>query len=90
MVDGMVGSPGWCVCSRVGKGKDDLVHFRFLLGPLPLGARGMEFYTDTPHDAGCPPRVACWRGPRPGVRVEGSFANIRDVITRNTQGWVEA
>src|SRR5947209_1015424 len=55
------------------------------VGPLPVGARGIEFYTDTPHDAGCPPRVAYWRGPRPGVRVEGGFAKIEVVVTRNTQ-----
>jgi hypothetical protein len=55
------------------------------VGPLPSGARGVEFHTDTPQDPMCPPRVAYWRGPRKGVRVEDSFAKITVVVTKNTQ-----
>jgi hypothetical protein len=55
------------------------------IGPLPAGARGIEFYTDTPRDPMCPPRVAYWRGPRKGVRVEDGFAKIAVVVTKNSQ-----
>ena len=54
-------------------------------GPLPPGTRGIEFTTDTPPDAGTPPRYARWTGPRPGVIVEGEFAKIRVAVTLNTQ-----
>lgn len=55
------------------------------VGPLPPGARGTEFTTATPPDPGSPPGQAYWRGPRPGVRVEGGIAKIAIVVTRQTQ-----
>ena len=55
------------------------------VGPLPPGARGIEFTTATPPDAGTPPRYARWTGPRPGVMVEGEYAKIRVEVTLNTQ-----
>lgn len=54
-------------------------------GPLPLGARGIEFTTDVPPDAGSPPREAYWRGPRIGVTVDAEFPQIKFVVTKNTQ-----
>jgi len=45
-------------------------------GPLPEGARGIEFTTDvTPDPYGIPGQPE-WSGPRPGVRVEDEFAKI--------------
>ena len=55
------------------------------LGPLPPGARGVEFTTDTPPDTGTPPGYARWTGPRSGVIVEGDFAKIRIEVTSNIQ-----
>ena len=54
-------------------------------GPLPAGKRGIEFVTDVPPDPGSTPKRAEWSGPRRGVVVEGDFAKIRVVITKNTQ-----
>lgn len=54
-------------------------------GPLPKGKRGIEFRTDVPPDSTAHPSRREWRGPRLGVRVEGDFAKIRVVVTKNTQ-----
>jgi hypothetical protein len=54
-------------------------------GPLPEGERGIEFTTDVPRDNGTPSRVVRWTGPRAGVIVEGDYAKISVVITKNTQ-----
>jgi hypothetical protein len=54
-------------------------------GPLPEGEKGIEFTTDVPPDKNTPQRVARWTGPRVGVIVEGDYAKISVVITRNTQ-----
>jgi RHS repeat-associated protein len=45
-------------------------------GPLPEGARGIEFTTDVEPDPYGIPGQPTWSGPRPGVRVEGDFAKI--------------
>jgi hypothetical protein len=55
------------------------------VGPLVGPQRGIEFMTDVPPNRDTPPRIARWTGPRPGVRVEGDYAKIRAVVTRNTQ-----
>ncbi|MBV9322914.1 MAG: hypothetical protein JO352_03880 [Chloroflexi bacterium] len=56
------------------------------VGPLPPGARGIEFITTIQPDPGSPPGQAYWRGPRPGVRIVGDTAVLGPVIvTRNTQ-----
>lgn len=54
-------------------------------GPLPAGKRGIEFETDVPPDPGCPPTRVYWRGPRPGVTVEGDVAKISVRVTKNSQ-----
>jgi hypothetical protein len=54
-------------------------------GPLPPGARGIEFTTDVPPDANCPPHVPTWRGEREGVICEGDYAKIKARVTKNTQ-----
>jgi hypothetical protein len=54
-------------------------------GPLPEGARGIEFTAEVEPDPLSPPGQAYWRGPRPGVIVEGDNAKIRVTVTRNTQ-----
>lgn len=54
-------------------------------GPLPTGARGIEFITDLEPDSGSSPRRVNWSGPREGVIVEGEFAKIKAVVIRNTQ-----
>ena len=54
-------------------------------GPLPEGQRGIEFTTDVPTDDGCAPSRAEWSGPRPGVVLQGDYAKIKVVITKNTQ-----
>jgi hypothetical protein len=55
------------------------------VGPLPRGARGIEFVTDIPPDPHTPPHRVRWTGPRNGVIIEGSYAKIRVEVTRNTQ-----
>lgn len=55
------------------------------VGPLVDSQRGIEFVTDVPPNRDTPPRLARWTGPRPGVRIEGDYARIRAVVTRNTQ-----
>lgn len=55
------------------------------MGPLVDPQRGIEFVTDVPPDRDTSPRLARWTGPRPGVRIEGDYAKIRAVVTRNTQ-----
>jgi hypothetical protein len=54
-------------------------------GPLPAGARGIEFVTDVPPDVGSARLRVDWSGPRPGVRVEGDVAKIEVIVTKNTQ-----
>ena len=54
-------------------------------GPLPAGAQGIEFVTDVPPDAGSYRGRPEWSGPRPGVVVQGGYAKIRVIVTRNTQ-----
>ena len=54
-------------------------------GPLPVGQRGIEFTADIPPDDGCAPSRAEWSGPRPGVVLQGDYARIKVVITKNTQ-----
>ena len=59
-------------------------------GPLPEGARGIEFTTDVPPDDGCAPSLPTWSGPRSGVRIAtndqgGEFAEIDVVILKQTQ-----
>jgi hypothetical protein len=55
-------------------------------GPLPAGQRGIEFVTSVPPDRDTPPYLVRWTGPRDGVTIEGDYAKIRVVVTRNTQG----
>lgn len=54
-------------------------------GPLPSGARGIEFRTDVEPDPDGPPGVATWTGPRDGVVVEGDYAKIAVTVLRNGQ-----
>jgi hypothetical protein len=54
-------------------------------GPLPGGARGIEFYTNVQPDPFQLPHMPKWTGPRPGVQVDDEFAKIACVVTKNTQ-----
>jgi hypothetical protein len=54
-------------------------------GDCQTARRGIEFTTDVPPDRGSPPGQAVWSGPRPGVTVEGDYAEIRVHITKNMQ-----
>ena len=54
-------------------------------GPLPPGARGIEFTTEVPPDAQTGPDYVRWTGPRPGVIVEGGYARIVARVIRSTQ-----
>ena len=56
-------------------------------GPLPLGARGVEFVTSAVESPGSAahPTAARWRPGDPGVSLEGDYAKIKVLITRNTQ-----
>jgi len=55
------------------------------VGPLRTGARGVEFVTDVPPDRHTPPWLARWTGPRDGVIIDGEFAKLRVMVTKNTQ-----
>src|SRR5256885_8761942 len=59
------------------------------IGELPLGTNGIEFETDIPPDAGCPPGQAHWSGARDGVEVVGGYAKIRVRVTKSVYpcGW---
>ena len=57
--------------------QSDLPAVQAYIGQLPPGVRGVEFYTDTVPDTGGSPRIAYWRGPRPGVRVEMTLLKLR-------------
>lgn len=54
-------------------------------GPLPAGRRGIEFTTDVEPDVGHAPGLPTWRGPRPGVTLDGDVAKIKITVTKNTQ-----
>lgn len=54
-------------------------------GPLPPGARGVEFDTDVSPDTGCRPHYPSWSGPRDGVEVDDEFAKIKIRVRKNTQ-----
>jgi hypothetical protein len=54
-------------------------------GPLPRGKKGVEFTTEVKPDPRSFPGVPLWSGKRKGVRIEGEFAKIQVVITKNTQ-----
>jgi hypothetical protein len=55
------------------------------VGPLQGNEPGIQFVTEAPPDPNTRPRFARWTGPRPGVRIEGDYAKIKAVVTRNTQ-----
>ena len=73
------------------RGRSDIPQVQAYTGALPPGRRGIEFYTDVKIDRGCAPGRARWshalkeKG-RDDVRVEGAFAKIPVVVTKNTQG----
>jgi hypothetical protein len=59
-------------------------------GPLPQGARGIEFTTGVPPDDGSVPSLPVWSGPRRGVRVSTDdqgwdFAEIDVTILKESQ-----
>jgi hypothetical protein len=54
-------------------------------GPLPPGARGVEFYTDAAPDIQGPNVTWSKEGPPSDVRLEGEYAKIRCVVVKNTQ-----
>jgi hypothetical protein len=58
-------------------------------GPLPDGARGVEFYTDVPPSdvsSGAPGDIASWRQGYPGVtNVNDEWVKITCLVTKNTQ-----
>lgn len=54
-------------------------------GPLPSGARGVEFETDHPPDPGDPPGKASWGPQNPGVTIDGDVAKLKVRVTKNTQ-----
>ena len=67
----------------------DIPQVQAYLGPLPQISsttqyeRGIEFWTHAAPDKGTV--HARWTGPRDGVVVEGGFAKVDCVMTRNTQ-----
>jgi RHS repeat-associated protein len=63
----------------------DIPKVQAYAGPLPPGARGIEFTTSVAPDPYGMPHLPTWSGPRPGVRVENDFAKIACTVTRNTQ-----
>jgi hypothetical protein len=54
-------------------------------GPLPPGARGIEFMTEVEPDKFCPPGWSCWSQGKDGVRYNDEFAIISVIITNCTQ-----
>ena len=58
---------------------------RAYVGPLPPGARGVEFVTAVPPDEGSPPGQAAWSPGRRGVRLEGEFAKLSVELVTNRQ-----
>jgi hypothetical protein len=76
----------WGSCNRDQMGgRSSVPSVDAYVGPLIGPQRGVEFETDVPPDRETPPWLARWTGPRPGVRIEGEYAKIRAVVTRNTQ-----
>jgi len=72
----------WGRASRWGTGEPVVQAWN---GPLPEGARGVEFFTNAP-PTGYPnigPLVQWYPGE--GVTVEGEFAKIACTVTLNTQ-----
>ena len=63
--------------------QSDIPQVQAYLGPLPAGAKGIEFRTAASPDQGTV--HARWTGPREGVRVEDGFCKIACRITKNTQ-----
>lgn len=54
-------------------------------GPLPENAVGIEFYTDVkPHGGTVPGHARWWPGDPGVVLVNGEYAKISVVVTRNT------
>lgn len=45
-------------------------------GPLPEGRTGIEFYTSVAPDPGCVPGCPVWSGPRAGVDVSDTDAEM--------------
>lgn len=66
----------------------DIPAVKAYVGPLPVGARGVEFATSVPPDPDCPPGHAYWSGPRNGVRVQNDIARLD--VDRLTNGQREA
>ena len=58
---------------------------RAYVGGLPENSRGVEFETDVEPDPDCPPGIAKWSGPRPGVKVENDCAKIKVKSLKNRQ-----
>lgn len=63
----------------------DIPAVQAYIGPLPKGAKGIEFATPIVPDKGNPPGRVSWRGPRSGVRIENDYAKIKVFIIKNTQ-----
>lgn len=55
------------------------------VGPLPAGARGVEFSASVPPDPGCPPGQAFWGTSNPGVRVDGDVVKLSVTLTKIIQ-----
>jgi hypothetical protein len=55
-------------------------------GELPEGAKGIQFETEIPPDAGSVPDKPAWSNVpnRPGVTVEGEFAKIKVHVLKET------
>jgi hypothetical protein len=51
-------------------------------GPLPAGAKGVEFQTDAEPDAGCPPGQAFWSAGNRGVHLAADVVKLTVRITK--------
>jgi RHS repeat-associated protein len=60
----------------------DIPQVKAYTGPLPEGAKGIEFTTPVAPDPQTAPGRATWSGPRPGVRVEDGTAKIPVHVTK--------
>ena len=70
-----------------GKGFRDsgVPYVQAFTGPLPAGARGIEFTTPVPQSKYSRPGFAAWTPGTPGVVIEGDVAKIPITVTKNTQ-----
>jgi hypothetical protein len=85
VTDAATQSYGGRICGKAHRG-GSVPSVKAYVGPLPEGARGVEFVTDIPPLTGTAPHLALWRKGSHGVEnASDDLVCIPVSVTKNTQ-----